>query len=127
MPAENSGRIQGDRESISEVIINLLDNAVKYSRDKKHITIKTGRDHNFKYIDITDEGIGIARKHQAEIFEQFYRAPTGDIHTTKGSGLGLTLVKKIMDAHHGQVTVESSPGKGSTFRLKFPLQKDQKP
>lgn len=122
-PGENSGRIQGDRESISEVIINLLDNAVKYSRDKKHITVKTGRDHNFDYIDITDEGIGIARKHQQEIFEQFYRAPTGDIHTTKGSGLGLTLVKKIMDAHHGQVIVESSPGKGSTFRLKFPRSK----
>lgn len=125
-PAENLGLIQGDRESITEAIINLLDNAIKYSRDKKYIRVKTGRDYNFRYIDITDEGIGIARKHQQEIFEQFYRAPSGDVHTTKGSGLGLTLVKKIMNAHHGHVTVESSPGKGSTFRLKFPIQKDEK-
>jgi len=124
-PSEDLGLIQGDRESISEAIINLLDNAIKYSHDKKHITVKTGRDFNFRYIDVTDQGIGIAKKHQGEIFEQFFRAPTGDVHTTKGSGLGLTLVKKIMEAHHGQVTVESSPGKGSTFRLKFPVLKEE--
>ena len=116
-PADDLGRIQGDRESISEAIINLLDNAIKYSGDKKNITLKTGRDHNFRFVEITDQGIGIARKHHHEIFEQFFRAPTGDIHTTKGSGLGLTLVKKIMEAHHGHVTVDSTPGKGSTFRL----------
>jgi two-component system phosphate regulon sensor histidine kinase PhoR len=124
-PSEDLGLIQGDREAISEAIINLLDNAVKYSSEKKHITVRTGRDFNYRYIDVTDEGIGIAKKHQAEIFEQFFRAPTGDVHTTKGSGLGLTLVKKIMEAHHGQVTVVSSPGKGSTFRLKFPVQKEE--
>jgi len=124
-PAEDLGLIQGDRESISEAIINLLDNAIKYSRDRKNITVKTGRDYNFRYIDVIDEGIGIAKKHQHEIFEQFFRAPTGDVHTTKGSGLGLTLVKKIMEAHHGQVTVVSTPGKGSTFRLKFPVKKEE--
>jgi len=124
-PSEDLGLIQGDREAISEAIINLLDNAIKYSHDIKHITVKTGRDFNFRYIDVTDQGIGISKKHHSEIFEQFFRAPTGDVHTTKGSGLGLTLVKKIMEAHHGQVTVESSPGKGSTFRLKFPVLKEE--
>jgi two-component system phosphate regulon sensor histidine kinase PhoR len=124
-PSEDLGLIQGDREAISEAIINLLDNAVKYSNEKKHITVKTGRDFNFRYIEVTDQGIGIAKKHHSEIFEQFFRAPAGDIHTTKGSGLGLTLVKKIMEAHHGQVTVDSSPGKGSTFRLKFPVLKEE--
>jgi two-component system, OmpR family, phosphate regulon sensor histidine kinase PhoR len=124
-PSEDLGLIQGDREAISEAIINLLDNAIKYSHDKKHITVKTGRDFNFRYIDVTDLGIGIPKKHHSEIFEQFFRAPTGDVHTTKGSGLGLTLVKKIMEAHHGQVTVVSSPGKGSTFRLKFPVLKEE--
>jgi len=121
---EDLGLIQGDREAISEAIINLLDNAIKYSHDKKHITVKTGRDFSSRYIEVTDQGIGIAKKHHSEIFEQFFRAPAGDIHTTKGSGLGLTLVKKIMEAHHGQVTVDSSPGKGSTFRLKFPVLKE---
>lgn len=125
-PAEDLGKIQGDRESISEAIINLLDNAIKYSGDKKYISLKTGRDHNFRFVEVTDQGIGIAKRHHHEIFEQFFRAPTGDIHTTKGSGLGLTLVRKIMEAHHGQVTVDSTPGKGSTFRLKFPVQKEEK-
>jgi two-component system phosphate regulon sensor histidine kinase PhoR len=124
-PTEDLGLIHGDREAISEAIINLLDNAIKYSHDKKQITVKTGRDFNFRYIDVADQGIGIAKKHHGEIFEQFFRAPTGDVHTTKGSGLGLTLVKKIMEAHHGQVAVESSPGKGSTFRLKFPVLKEE--
>ncbi len=125
-PAEDLGLINGDREAISEAIINLLDNAIKYSADKKHVTLRTGRDYNYRFVEVADKGIGIARRHHGEIFEQFFRAPTGDIHTTKGSGLGLTLVKKIMEAHHGHVTVESTPGKGSTFRLKFPVQKEQK-
>ena len=124
-PCEDLGLIQGDREAISEAIINLLDNAIKYSHDKKQITVKTGRDFNSRYVEVTDQGIGIAKKHHSEIFEQFFRAPAGDVHTTKGSGLGLTLVKKIMEAHHGQVTVDSSPGKGSTFRLKFPVLKEE--
>jgi two-component system, OmpR family, phosphate regulon sensor histidine kinase PhoR len=113
--------IQGDRESIAEAIINLLDNAVKYSRDEKEIRVRTLIDHEYVYIEVMDKGIGIDRYHQRDIFDQFYRAPTGDVHTTKGTGLGLTLVKKIMEAHHGKVSVESTPGKGSTFRLAFSL------
>jgi two-component system phosphate regulon sensor histidine kinase PhoR len=113
--------IQGDRESVSEAIINLLDNAVKYSRDEKEIRVRTLIDHEYVYVEVTDKGIGIDRYHQRDIFDQFYRAPTGDVHTTKGTGLGLTLVRKIMEAHHGKVSVESAPGKGSTFKLAFPL------
>ncbi|HEX6226974.1 MAG TPA: ATP-binding protein [Chryseolinea sp.] len=116
--------ISGDRNAIVEAFINLIDNAMKYSQDNKNILVKTGRDGNFNYVEVKDEGIGIAKKYQHEIFEQFYRAPTGDIHNTKGSGLGLTLVKKTMEAHHGKIKVESSPGKGSTFRLYFPIKKD---
>ena len=120
---ENLKMISGDRNAIIEAFINLIDNAMKYSQDKKNITIKTGRDGNFNFVEVKDEGIGIAKKHQHEIFDQFYRAPTGDIHNTKGSGLGLTLVKKTMEAHHGKIKVESAPGKGSTFRLYFPIKK----
>jgi two-component system phosphate regulon sensor histidine kinase PhoR len=112
--------ISADREAISEVIINLLDNAVKYSRDRKSVTLKTGTKDGNVFVEVRDEGIGIAKAHQESIFEQFYRAPTGDVHTTQGSGLGLTLVKNIMRAHHGAVTVSSTPGKGSTFRIQFP-------
>ncbi len=120
-PGENLPSMPGDREAVSEAIINLMDNAIKYSRDRKHIRIATRSDNQFAYVDIQDEGIGISRGHQHDIFEQFFRAPTGDVHTTQGSGLGLTLVKKIMEAHNGTVVVDSTPGKGSTFHLKFPL------
>jgi two-component system phosphate regulon sensor histidine kinase PhoR len=112
--------VMGDREAIGEAIINLLDNAIKYSREQKYIKIKTGKDKRYSFIEVSDEGIGIAKNHQQEIFEQFYRAPIGDVHTTKGSGLGLSLVKKIVEAHHGKIKVESILGKGSTFRLYFP-------
>jgi two-component system, OmpR family, phosphate regulon sensor histidine kinase PhoR len=121
---ENLNLVIGDRNAIVEAFINLIDNAMKYSQDKKNITIKTGRDGNFNFVEVKDEGMGIAKKHQSEIFDQFYRAPTGDIHNTKGSGLGLTLVKKTMEAHHGKIKVESAPGKGSTFRLYFPIKND---
>ena len=116
--------ISGDRNSIVEAFINLIDNAMKYSSDKKNVKIKTGTDGNFSFIEVTDEGIGIAKKHQTEIFDQFFRAPTGDVHNTKGSGLGLTLVKKTMEAHHGKIKVDSAMGKGSTFRLYFPIKKE---
>jgi two-component system, OmpR family, phosphate regulon sensor histidine kinase PhoR len=122
----NLQMITGDHESITETIINLIDNSMKYSHETKRITIRTGVAGKFNYVEVSDEGIGILKKYHSEIFDQFYRAPTGDVHTTKGSGLGLTLVKKAMDAHRGKVSVESAPGKGSTFRLYFPLKVDQK-
>jgi two-component system phosphate regulon sensor histidine kinase PhoR len=123
VPDNQLPEIYGDREAVSEAVINLLDNAVKYSHYDKHITVKTLSDHQYAHVEVVDRGIGIARQYHTEVFEQFFRAPIGNIHNSKGSGLGLTLVKKIMEAHHGKVTVESAPGKGSTFRLSFSLKK----
>ncbi|HEX8061159.1 MAG TPA: HAMP domain-containing sensor histidine kinase, partial [Cyclobacteriaceae bacterium] len=113
--------IRADRESMSEVMVNLLDNAVKYSRDNKKIVITTGVTDRYTFIAVKDNGIGIAKNHQRDIFDQFYRAPTGDVHTTKGSGLGLALVKKILQAHHGEIKVDSALDKGSTFTVYFPF------
>ena len=113
--------IRADRESISEVMVNLLDNAVKYSRDNKKIRIITGIQDKYTFIAVKDNGIGIAKNHQRDIFDQFYRAPTGDVHTTKGSGLGLALVKKIVQAHNGDIKVDSAPDRGSTFTVYFPF------
>jgi two-component system phosphate regulon sensor histidine kinase PhoR len=113
-----------DREAASEAIINLIDNAMKYSLDRKNIRVTTSTEGNFCVVAVADQGIGIAKTHHHAIFDQFFRAPSGDVHTTKGSGLGLTLVKKIMHAHRGDVTVESIPGKGSTFKLLFPITKE---
>ena len=113
-------QVRADKESISEVLVNLLDNAIKYSRSNKNITITTGTEGRYTFIAVKDQGIGIARNHQRDIFDQFYRAPTGDVHTTKGSGLGLALVKKIVEAHDGEIKVESVLDKGSTFTIYFP-------
>jgi two-component system, OmpR family, phosphate regulon sensor histidine kinase PhoR len=117
---ENLPVVMGDRDAISEAVINLLDNAMKYSLEKKDIQLRTFTERQTVIVEVRDRGMGIARTHHHAIFEQFFRAPSGDVHTTKGSGLGLTLVKKTMEAHHGRVTVQSSPGQGSTFRLIFP-------
>jgi two-component system, OmpR family, phosphate regulon sensor histidine kinase PhoR len=118
---EDVPMVKIDYESVSEALVNLLDNAMKYSGKVKHIQVRTGSDAGRAFIEVKDEGIGIPRAYQKDIFEQFYRAPMGNVHNTKGSGLGLSLVKKTMSAHRGEVTVESSMDKGSTFRLLFPI------
>lgn len=111
--------VKADRESISESVINLLDNAIKYSGAEKFIRVKTGMENGFPFIEIEDRGIGIAPENQEKIFEKFYRVSDALIHNTKGSGLGLSLVKHIMDAHGGKIVVESKLREGSRFRLLF--------
>jgi two-component system phosphate regulon sensor histidine kinase PhoR len=114
-------KVNLDEEAVSEAIINLIDNAVKYSNEVKDIEIKTGKENNFIFIEVVDKGIGIAAEDQKKIFEKFYRASTGLVHNTKGTGLGLTLVKFIMDAHKGSVKLNSTLNKGSSFKLFFPF------
>jgi two-component system phosphate regulon sensor histidine kinase PhoR len=108
-----------DAEAVSEAVINLIDNAVKYSVDTKEIKISTGKENGRVYIQVEDKGIGITNEDQKKIFDKFFRVTNGNVHNIKGTGLGLTIVKHIMDAHKGEITLESSPGKGSSFRLKF--------
>ena len=118
---ENLPSVRADAESISEAVINLIDNAIKYSGDNKYLGIATGRSNGRLFIEVEDHGIGIAKEHQDKIFETFYRVSSGLVHTVRGTGLGLTLVKHIMEAHGGSVDVESVLGKGSRFRLLFPI------
>lgn len=112
--------VSADAEAVSEALLNMMDNAIKYSNTEKLLRIRTGPAGGGAYVDVEDHGIGIEHHQQKKIFEKFYRVSSGAVHNTKGSGLGLTLVKHIMDAHHGTVTVRSEPGHGSTFRLSFP-------
>lgn len=112
--------IRADRDALSEALINLLDNAIKYSDSEKFVRITTGNADNQVFIDVEDHGIGISAEEQKKIFDKFYRVSSGLVHNTKGSGLGLTLIKYIIEMHQGQITVKSQPGKGSTFRLVFP-------
>ena len=105
----------------TNVIVNILDNAVKYSTGKPEIDVYTENVKNYIILKIRDQGKGMSKSVQKKVFEKFYREHTGDIHDVKGHGLGLAYVKQIVTDHHGQVMVESEKGKGSTFIIKLPL------
>ena len=110
-----------DREAVAQALINLLDNAVKFSPGNKKIEIDLARERNTLLLSVRDHGIGIGEADQKRIFEKFYRAGSSLVHNTKGSGLGLSLVRHIMEVHGGTVTVRSKQGAGSTFALVFPI------
>ncbi|MCB0730251.1 MAG: HAMP domain-containing histidine kinase, partial [Ignavibacteriae bacterium] len=118
---DNLPDIEIDKEAIMEATMNLIDNAIKYCHDKCEIEISTGINDNFAYIEVKDNGIGISKENQKKIFEKFFRVTSGNVHNTKGSGLGLSLVKHIVEAHNGIISVESKLGNGSKFRLNFPI------
>ena len=122
---ENLPLTQADHGAISEAVINLLDNGIKYSKDKKELTLRTGRNGENLFISVSDKGIGISTEDKKKIFEKFFRVSSDNVHNTKGTGLGLSIVKEIAAAHDGVVEVESSPGKGSTFTLKFMIKEDK--
>jgi len=109
--------VKADEESLSEALLNLIDNAIKYSNENKFIGVKTGVDNGSVFLEVEDHGIGIDSVQKEKIFDKFYRASSGPVHNTKGSGLGLTLVKNIIDAHGGEIKVDSHPGKGSRFTI----------
>jgi len=113
--------VRVDREAIARALVNLVNNALKYSVNEKFLAVKLYRANDRLKLEVVDRGIGITRREQSKIFEKFYR--TGDplVHNTKGSGLGLSLVRHITRAHGGDVEVESTPGKGSKFILSLPL------
>ena len=108
-----------DKDAVSESIINLIENSIKYGSKEKHFEIKIGMSEIGPYWEIKDYGFGISNEDQKKIFDKFYRVSTGLVHKTKGTGLGLSLVKQIMEAHCGSVAVKSKLGNGSTFRLQF--------
>ncbi|MBA3766722.1 MAG: ATP-binding protein [Acidobacteria bacterium] len=112
-----------DADAIAQAFMNLLDNAVKYSASAKEITVRLDQEEGFIRLSVTDHGIGIPREEQEKIFDKFYRVSTGLVHDVKGSGLGLALVKHIVEAHRGKVTVKSEPGRGSSFTIHLPAAK----
>jgi two-component system phosphate regulon sensor histidine kinase PhoR len=114
--------IQADDVHFSNIIFNLLDNALKYSDKAPYIEVETMNTHAGTFaIKIKDNGIGMDKETQSRIFERFFRAHTGNLHNVKGFGLGLSYVKAIVEAHEGKIKVESIPGKGSTFTVTFLL------
>ncbi len=113
--------IKGDPDALAETVINLISNAVKYSGETKDITVLSRHDGNCATVEIADHGIGIAREELEHIFEPYYRTANGREHGVGGVGLGLSIVKHVMDAHHGSIRVQSKKGEGTTISLSIPL------
>jgi len=111
-----------DREAMARSLVNLVNNALKYSQDQKYVGVNLYRDNGSVKLEVVDHGIGIPPQEQEKIFEKFYRVGDPLVHNTKGSGLGLSLVHHIVHAHGGDVQVESVPGRGSKFTISIPVQ-----
>ena len=125
LAAENS-MVYGDEIHLTNVIFNLLDNALKYRREDTplHLQISTRNDGNHIVIDVKDNGIGIKREDIHKIFTRFYRVHTGNRHDVKGFGLGLAYVKQIVELHDGNIHAESQYGKGTDFVINLPIIKN---
>ena len=111
----------GDKVHISNILYNLIDNAIKYSPENPTIMISTSPYKNGIEISVRDNGVGVSEEAQKHIFEKFYREPTGNVHNIKGFGLGLNYVKTIVEFYNGNVRLVSKKNEGSTFIIKLPL------
>lgn len=118
--------VEGDFTHISNIIHNLMDNANKYSPDAPHITVRTANLSSGIEIRVEDKGMGLSPAARKQIFDKFYRVPTGNVHDVKGFGLGLSYVKTMVTAHKGTIDVKSELGKGSTFIVFFPFSHGEK-
>jgi signal transduction histidine kinase/tetratricopeptide (TPR) repeat protein len=114
--------IMADRDALIQAVSNLIDNAIKYSGKVKKVEVKAFQEDQNVVVTVKDFGIGIGKEDRDKIFDRFYRGGDELTRTVKGSGLGLTLVKQIVEAHHGSIRVKSEPGQGSTFSIKLPLE-----
>jgi two-component system phosphate regulon sensor histidine kinase PhoR len=109
-----------DRAALTQVLTNLIDNAIKYSGEARRIAIDLGQQNGTVSVTVSDEGPGIETEEQERIFDKFYRVSSGLVHDVKGSGLGLAIVKHVVEAHAGTVSVRSRPGAGSSFTVELP-------
>lgn len=125
---EEEVEIVADKEAITDAVVNLMDNAIKYSGTHKKIDLKVGTSGNEAFIEVGDHGIGISKNEQKHIFDKFYRVTHKNLaYKAKGSGVGLSIVRQIVEAHEGHISLKSKSGVGTSFRLYFPLIKKSIP
>jgi two-component system phosphate regulon sensor histidine kinase PhoR len=120
--AASNARVVADRLHLTNIIHNLVDNGVKYSKSAPEIRVGLKNDDNELVLSVQDNGIGIAKEHQKHIFDKFYRVPTGNVHNVKGFGLGLFYVKTICKEHRWKLNLHSEPGNGTTIEIRMPQQ-----
>jgi two-component system phosphate regulon sensor histidine kinase PhoR len=120
LKAEHSW-IEADKLHFTNVLFNLIDNAIKYNKNTPSLVISTGNIGHHIFVEVQDNGIGINVENQKKIFHQFYRVPTGNLHDVKGFGLGLNYVKVMTELHKGKISVASTPGEGSAFKIVLPI------
>ena len=113
--------VMGDAVHLMNVVVNLLDNANKYSPEKPNIRVRTEKIGKNIVLSVQDHGLGMSKEAVRNIFQKFYRVHTGNVHNVKGFGLGLAYVKNVVEDHHGSIDVQSEPGKGSKFFITLPL------
>jgi two-component system, OmpR family, phosphate regulon sensor histidine kinase PhoR len=123
VPSATQHEFEADRLHLTNLFHNLIDNGIKYCKETPNITITTGNIGKNLIINVHDNGIGISPENQKRVFQKFFRVPTGNVHDVKGFGLGLSYVKSIVEAHKGSIRLESELGKGSMFRICFPLER----
>ena len=116
-----TSEINGNEFHLTNVLVNILENGIKYTQGAPKIDVYTESANKFFIIKIKDEGIGMSKSVQKQVFDKFYREQKGNVHDVKGHGLGLAYVKEIVEKHHGTVFVESEKGEGSIFTVKLPL------
>jgi two-component system phosphate regulon sensor histidine kinase PhoR len=112
--------VLGDKTHLTNALCNLVDNAIKYAKEKPELAIQTFNKNQQLIIVFSDKGIGIEKEYQKKVFDKFFRVPTGDVHDVKGFGLGLSYVKKIIELHEGTIALQSKKGKGTTFTITLP-------
>jgi two-component system phosphate regulon sensor histidine kinase PhoR len=123
----NVPETMADPNAISMAFFNLIDNAVKYSGDRKQVTVSVSQSNGFVDLAVQDEGLGIAEAERQKIFEKFFRGSSAGVARVRGSGIGLTITKQVAEMHGGEVRVESEVGRGSTFTLRIPIRKEPEP
>ncbi|HET9234185.1 MAG TPA: HAMP domain-containing sensor histidine kinase, partial [Candidatus Eisenbacteria bacterium] len=119
--ADDVPPVAADPDALIQALLNLIDNAIKYSPERKSLNVELERRDGEVLISVEDQGLGIPEREQDKIFDMFYRVERGLVHSVKGSGLGLSLVKHIVEAHGGRIVVTSRPGEGSRFSIVLPL------
>ena len=125
--AEDVPQVAADPDALTQALLNLIDNAIKYSPERKSLVVELTRRDGEILISVEDQGLGIPEREQDKIFDMFYRVERGLVHSVKGSGLGLSLVKHIVEAHGGRIVVTSRPGEGSRFSIVLPIENGGEP